>query len=82
MKRLLYLPLFIAFIFSCNKSSLEEVFIDPQNANEVAKIVLTPNGGETKTGTPPATTTTAGTLVLNVRPDVANNATGLASHVS
>ena len=75
MKRLLYLPLLIAFILSCKKSSLEEVLIDPQNANEVAKIVLTPSGGEVKTGTPPTTTTTAGTLVLNVRPDAANNAT-------
>ncbi|MEY4539794.1 MAG: hypothetical protein RLZZ306_1551 [Bacteroidota bacterium] len=75
MKRILYLSLIIVFILSCGKSELEEVLIDPKNANEVAKIILTPDGGETKQGTPPATTTTAGTLVLNTKPDVANNGT-------
>jgi hypothetical protein len=75
MKRILYLPLFISFILSCGKSGLDEVLVNPQNANEVAKIILTPSGGETKQGNPPPTTTTAGTLVLNTQPDATNNAT-------
>ena len=75
MKRILYLPLILLLVFSCGKSSLEEILVDPKNANEVAKIILTPDGGETKTGSPPATTTTAGTLVLNTQPDATNNAT-------
>jgi hypothetical protein len=75
MKRILYLPLFLFFILSCGKSSLEEVLVDPKNANEVAKIILTPSGGETKQGTPPVTTTTSGTLVLNTQPDATNSGT-------
>jgi hypothetical protein len=75
MKRILYLPLFIIFIFSCGKSGLDEVLIDPKNANEVAKIILTPEGGETKQGTPPVSTTTSGTLVLNTQPDATNAGT-------
>ena len=75
MKRIFYLSLLIIFILSCGKSGLDEVLISPQNANEVAKIILTPSGGETKQGTPPPTTTTAGTLVLNTQPDATNNAT-------
>lgn len=72
MKRILYLPLLLLFVLSCGKSGLEEVLVDPKNANEVAKIILTPSGGETKQGNPPPTTTTAGTLVLNTQPDVTN----------